>query len=116
MKCTQYYISGSLRLKKCIRVLHCVCLYLEFIQEKIHIESELRWRFYSDRNTSRCKKKSASLFFRDDLYRVELDIVVGDEMFYSKVRPLTMRQWNSTFYKGHTHDSEHMHVRVCVCS
>lgn len=27
-----------------------------FIQEKIHIESELRWRFYSDRNTSRCKK------------------------------------------------------------
>lgn len=26
------------------------------------------------------------MFYRDDLYRVELDNMAGDEMFYSKVR------------------------------
>lgn len=28
---------------------------------------------------------------RDDLYRVELDIIAGDEMFYSKVSSYWMR-------------------------
>lgn len=38
-----------------------------------------------------------SCFFRDDLYRVELDNMAGDEMFYSKVRLIF---W-------HTHKTEH---------
>lgn len=32
------------------------------------------------------KKQMKCVFCRDDLYRVELDNMAGDEMFYSKVR------------------------------
>lgn len=48
------------------------------------------------------------VFCRDDLYRVELDNMAGDEMFYSKVR----------FILFHTHKTkciliiDHLHVHT----
>lgn len=51
---------------------------------------------------------SVCVCFRDDLYRVELDHVTGDEMFYSKVSHISSHT--------HTHARWLINMCMCVCS
>lgn len=44
--------------------------------------------------------KSLVSFCRDDLYRVELDNMAGDEMFYSKVRLILPEKTNAYAHKN----------------
>lgn len=60
-------------------------------------------------------------FCRDDLYRVELDNMAGDEMFYSKVRTDTeesrtsnnLRFQQCIFFQKRTWESNKNDIRVC---
>ena len=54
------------------------------------------------------------VYFRDDLYRVELDNIAGDEMFYSKVsRTLFLHHCSLTAY---TDTQTHKHTNTQTCT